>query len=40
VQLGHRIAGVGLWVKPEVWWGAHRDGSWNIKVGLVWYQRR
>jgi hypothetical protein len=41
VQIGRRIApGVGLWVKPEVWWGAYRDGSWNLKVGLVWYQRR
>jgi hypothetical protein len=40
LQVGRRIArGVGLWVKPEVWWGAHRDGTWNLKVGLVWYQR-
>jgi hypothetical protein len=29
-----------LWVKPEVWWGAHRDGDWNLKFGIVWYQRR
>lgn len=41
LQVGRRIAtGVGLWVKPEVWWGANRDGTWNLKVGLVWYQRR
>lgn len=41
LQVGRRIAtGVGLWVKPEVWWGAHREGTWNIKVGVVWYQRR
>ena len=40
-QLGRRLAtGVGLWVKPEIWWGANRDGIWNIKVGVVWYQRR
>ena len=41
LQLGRRIdAGVALWVKPEVWWGPHRDGTWNVKLGLVWYQRR
>jgi hypothetical protein len=41
VQIGRRIApGVGLWVKPEVWWAANRDGIWNLKVGMVWYQRR
>jgi len=40
VQIGRRIAdGVGLWVKPEVWWGPNRDGTWNLKVGLVWYHR-
>ena len=41
LQIGRRVAtGVGVWVKPEVWWGPHRDGTWNIKVGLVWYRRR
>jgi hypothetical protein len=41
LQIGRRVAtGVGVWVKPEVWWGSHRDGTWNLKVGLVWYQRR
>jgi hypothetical protein len=41
LQIGRRIdTGVALWVKPEVWWGAHRDGTWNVKVGVVWYQRR
>ena len=41
VQIGRRIAsGVGLWVKPELWWGRNRDGIWNLKVGVVWYQRR
>ena len=39
-QLGRRIAsGVGLWVKPEVWWGPNRDGEWNLKLGVVWYRR-
>jgi hypothetical protein len=41
LQVGRRIApGVGLWLKPEVWWGPNREGTWNLKVGLVWYQRR
>jgi hypothetical protein len=41
VQIGRRIAtGVGLWAKPEVWLGPHREGTWNLKVGVVWYQRR
>lgn len=41
LQLGRRIAqGVGLWMKPELWWGPNRDGEWNLKFGLVWYQRR
>ena len=40
-QVGRRLGqGVGLWVKPEVWWGPNRDGRWNLKFGLVWYQRR
>jgi len=39
VQLGHVVArGLGLWVKPEVWWGANQDGSWNVKTGVVWYR--
>jgi hypothetical protein len=41
VQIGRRVAaGVGLWVKPEVWLGANRDGTWNLKLGVVWYRRR
>ncbi len=41
LQLGARIApSVGLWIKPEVWWGPNRSGQWNLKFGLVWYQRR
>ncbi len=41
VQIGRRIAtGVGLWAKPEVWWGPIATGTWNLKVGVVWYQRR
>ena len=41
LQVGRRIApGVGLWVKPEAWWGPNRDGIWNLKLGLVWYARR
>jgi hypothetical protein len=40
-QLGRVISpGVGFWVKPEAWWGPNRDGKWNLKFGLVWYQRR
>lgn len=40
-QVGRRVTtGLGLWVKPEVWWAANRDGDWNLKFGLVWYQRR
>jgi hypothetical protein len=39
LQLGRRIApGVGFWIKPEVWWGPNRDGQWNLKFGLIWYQ--
>jgi len=30
--------GLGLWVKPEVWWGPNRDGQWNLKTGIVWYR--
>jgi hypothetical protein len=41
LQIGRHITnGVGLWVKPEAWWGPNRDGSWNLKLGVVWYQRR
>lgn len=29
---------IGIWIKPEVWWGPNRDGQWNIKTGLVWYR--
>ena len=41
VQLGRIMApGVGVWIKPEVWWGPNQDGRWNLKFGLVWYARR
>jgi hypothetical protein len=41
LQIGRHITnGVGLWVKPEAWWGPNRDGIWNLKLGVVWYQRR
>jgi hypothetical protein len=33
--VGRRFA---VWMKPEVWWGADRDGRWNMKFGLVWYR--
>jgi hypothetical protein len=40
VQFGRVLpTGVGLWVKPEVWWGDNRGGTWNLKTGLVWYRR-
>lgn len=40
-QFGRRAGrAYGFWVKPEVWWGPNRDGDWNLKVGLLWYQRR
>jgi hypothetical protein len=39
VQLGHVVTrGTGVWVKPEVWWGANRDGRWNLKAGIIWYR--
>jgi len=39
VQWGSIVGrGVGLWVKPEVWWGGNRDGQWNLKTGIVWYR--
>lgn len=41
LQIGRRLApGVGFWVKPEAWWGPNRDARWNVKFGIVWYQRR
>lgn len=40
-QFGRRAGrAYGFWVKPEVWWGPNRDGDWNLKFGLLWYQRR
>jgi hypothetical protein len=30
--------GLGLWVKPEAWWGPNRGGQWNLKTGIVWYR--
>ena len=40
-QFGRRAGrAYGFWVKPEVWWGPNRDGEWNLKLGLLWYQRR
>jgi hypothetical protein len=39
-QVGRRLKGsLGLWVKPEVWWGPNRDGDWNLKFGFILYQR-
>jgi len=41
IQLGHIFGhGVGLWLKPEVWWGANQSGDWNLKTGIVWYRDR
>jgi hypothetical protein len=41
VQLGRRVrTGIGIWIKPEVWWGPNRGGEWNLKAGIVWYERR
>jgi hypothetical protein len=41
VQFGRRFGrGLGVWLKPEVWWGPNRDGRWNLKFGFVWYERR
>jgi len=40
VQLGYLLPqGIGLWIKPEIWWGPHQSGEWNLKTGLVWYRR-
>ena len=39
LQFGRRVGpNVGIWLKPEVWWGQNRDGDWNLKFGIVWYQ--
>jgi hypothetical protein len=39
VQVGRAIAGrIGIWAKPEVWWGPNQDGLWNLKFGIVWYR--
>ena len=39
IQLGHVVSrGLGLWIKPEVWWGPNQDGNWNLKTGIVWYR--
>lgn len=41
LQFGRRVSGnVGVWIKPEAWWGPNRNGRWNLKLGIVWYQRR
>ena len=38
-QFGAIVArGVGMWVKPEVWWGPNRSGRWNLKGGVIWYR--
>ena len=38
-QFGAIVArGVGMWVKPEVWWGPSRSGRWNLKGGVIWYR--
>jgi hypothetical protein len=39
LQIGHALgSGVGIWVKPELFWGQTRDGRWNLKFGIVWYR--
>jgi hypothetical protein len=39
VQVGRAIANrVGIWAKPEVWWGPNPAGRWNLKFGIVWYR--
>ena len=39
LQVGRAIAGrVGVWAKPELWWGPNRGGQWNLKFGVVWYR--
>jgi hypothetical protein len=40
LQLGWVLPNrVGIWIKPEVWWGPNRSGRWNLKTGIVWYRR-
>ena len=40
LQVGRAIAGrIGVWAKPEVWWGPNPVGRWNLKFGIVWYRR-
>jgi hypothetical protein len=39
LQIGHAISPhVAVWAKPEVWWGGHSNGQWNLKFGVVWYR--
>ena len=39
LQIGKAVAPrLALWVKPEVWWGANRDGGWNLRIAMVWYR--
>ena len=39
LQVGRAIAGrIGVWAKPEVWWGPNPAGRWNLKFGIVWYR--
>jgi hypothetical protein len=39
VQVGRSVnSTLGIWVKPEVWWGPNRSGRGNLKFGLVWYR--
>ena len=39
VQVGRAIAGrIGVWAKPEVWWGPNPAGRWNLKFGVVLYR--
>lgn len=41
VQLGWMLgSNVGVWMKPEIYWGPNRDGLWNLKTGIIWYERR
>jgi hypothetical protein len=39
VQIGRAVgASLGIWVKPELWWGPNQDGRFNLKFGVVWYR--
>jgi hypothetical protein len=41
VQVGRGIgSNIGVWIKPELWWGPNQDGRWNLKFGLIMYQLR